>query len=81
MNVIEKSALSRLDEFVTSRDKFQLVNEFGFIVYRLEQFMYYKEAFQGDAIWADDIEDEDLENIYIICQDGEINLFDFLYNM
>ena len=43
--------------------------------------MYYKEAFQGDAIWADDIEDEDLENIYIICQDGEINLFDFLYNM
>ena len=25
MNAIEKSALSRLDEFVTSRDKFQLV--------------------------------------------------------
>ena len=35
MNAIEKSALSRLDEFVTSRDKFQLVNEFGFIIYRL----------------------------------------------
>ena len=25
MNAIEKSALSRLDEFVTSRDKFQFV--------------------------------------------------------
>ena len=35
MNAIEKSALSRLDEFVTSRDKFQLVNEFSFIIYRL----------------------------------------------
>ena len=35
MNAIEKLALSRLDEFVTSRDNFQLVNEFGFIIYRL----------------------------------------------
>ena len=47
----------------------------------IEQFMYYKEAFQGGAICADDIEDEDLENIRIICQDGEMNLFDLLYNM
>jgi hypothetical protein len=37
--------------------------------------------FQGDAIDAGDMEDEDLENICIICQDGEIKLFDFLYNM
>jgi hypothetical protein len=47
----------------------------------IEQFMYYKEMFQGDAVLADDMEDEDLEKIYIICQDGKINLFDFLYNM
>ena len=37
--------------------------------------------FQGDAIVADCMEDEDLEKIYIICQDGKINLFDFLCNM
>ena len=43
--------------------------------------MYYKEAFQGDAVCADDMEDEDLENIRIICQDGEINLLDFLDDM
>ena len=47
----------------------------------IEQLMYYKEMFQGDAIDIGDMEDEDLENIYIICQDGEIKLFDFLYNM
>ena len=47
----------------------------------IEQLMYYKEMFQGDAVYADKMEDEDLENIYIICQDGEIKLLDFLYNM
>ena len=47
----------------------------------IEQLMYYKEMFQGDAIDTGDMEDEDLENIYIICQDGKINLFDFLCNM
>ena len=47
----------------------------------IEQFMYYKEMLQGDAICADDMEVEDLEKIYIICQDGEINLFEFLSNM
>ncbi len=47
----------------------------------IEQFMYYKEMLQGDAVLADDMEDEDLEKIYIICQDGEINLFEFLCNM
>ena len=47
----------------------------------IEQLMYYKEMFQGDAIDIGDMEDEDLENIYILCQDGEIKLFDFLYNM
>lgn len=44
----------------------------------IEQPMYYKEIFQGDALHSDDMEDEDLEKIYIICQDGEINLFEFL---
>ena len=44
----------------------------------IEQLMYYKEIFQGDAVCADGMEDEDLEKIYIICQDGEINLFEFL---
>jgi hypothetical protein len=44
----------------------------------IEQLMYYKEIFQGDAVCADEMEDEDLEKIYIICQDGEINLFKFL---
>jgi hypothetical protein len=44
----------------------------------IEQLMYYKEMFQGDAVCADDMDDEDLEKIYIKCQDGEINLFEFL---
>ena len=43
----------------------------------IEQLMYYKEMFQGDAVCADDMDDEDLEKILIICQDGEINLFEF----
>ena len=43
----------------------------------IEQLMNYKEMFQGDAVCADEMEDEDLEKIYIICQDGEINLFEF----
>ena len=43
----------------------------------IEQLMYYKEMFQGDAVCSDDMEFEDLEKIYIICQDGEINLFEF----
>ena len=47
----------------------------------VEQFMYYKEMFQGDAVVADELGDEDLENISIKCQDGEIRLFDFLYDM
>jgi hypothetical protein len=47
----------------------------------IEQLMYYKEMFQGDAVCPYDMDDEDLEKIYIICQDGEIKLFDFLYNM
>ena len=42
--------------------------------------MYYKEMFQGGAVDAEDMEVEDLEKIYIICQDGEINLFEFLYS-
>ena len=46
----------------------------------IEQFMYYKEIFRGDAVLADCMEDEDLEDIYIICQDGEISLFDLIYN-
>ena len=47
----------------------------------IEQLMYYKEMFQGDAVCAYEMGDEDLENIHIICQDGEMNLFDFLNNM
>ena len=46
----------------------------------IEQLMYYKEMFQDDAIDAGGMEDEDLEEIYIICKDGKINLFDFLYS-
>ena len=46
----------------------------------IEQFMYYKEIFRGDAVLADCMEDEDLEDIFIICQDGEISLFDLIYN-
>jgi hypothetical protein len=43
----------------------------------MEQLMYYKEMFR-DAVCADDMEDEDLEKIYIICQDGKTNLFEFI---
>ena len=44
----------------------------------IEQLMYYKEMFQSGAILSDCIEDEDLEEMYIICQDGEITLYDIL---
>lgn len=46
----------------------------------IEQLMYYKEMFRDDAVYADEMDDEDLEKIYIKCQDGEINLFEFICN-
>ena len=40
MNAIEKSALSRLDEFVTSRDKFQFIEQFSGVLFTVLTYIY-----------------------------------------